>query len=55
MMDGSNEGPEPCNGLPADQCLGHSNLDVADVILNWGQANFSQPKKQNCPQGKNKG
>jgi hypothetical protein len=52
MMDGSNQGPEPCaQGLSPSDCLGHSNLDVMDVILNWGQAHFDQAKKQNCPQG----
>jgi hypothetical protein len=55
MMDGSNEGPEPCQGLPSSACDGHDALDVMDVILSWGQAHFEKPKMQNCPQGKNKG
>jgi hypothetical protein len=56
MMDGSNEGPEPCDGLSANDCQGHSALDVADVILNWGEKYFSKPAKQiPCPQGKAKG
>ena len=55
MMDGANEGPEPCQGLPSSACDGHDALDVMDVILSWGQAHFEKPKMQNCPQGKNKG
>jgi pimeloyl-ACP methyl ester carboxylesterase len=52
-MDGSNEGPEPCAaGVPSNECLGHSNLDVMDVILNWSQQNIQQLKHPvSCQQG----